>query len=319
MLGKSFDYLFSIASRLGKQQKLIILIYHRILDNPDYMYPYEPDIIKFKWQMELLASHFKVLPLAEALDRLYAGSLPSKAVCITFDDGYADNYQHAFPILLENGLPATFFVVSGMLNTDRMWNDDVVETVRHYPEPVMDLEFLGMGRHNLANPREKYNAAIALIKAIKYLPLRKRDEICRTIALLAADLPKRLMLTAEQVKHLSEQGMEIGSHSVNHPILKDLPIADWQAEILNSKLKLESVTGRAVRFFAYPNGKLNTDYTIDQTNFIKQCGYSAGFSTDSGCATAKANCLTLPRFTPWDVTPNRFLLRMAGMSVLGGV
>jgi len=305
------EFCLSIASGGSKRQKLILLIYHRVIDQPDYMYPSSITTEEFNWQFALLASKFNVLPLTEALERLQSGSLPPKAVCITFDDGYADNYLHAMPILKQYSLPASFFVVSGMINQDRMWNDDVVETVRCYPEPVLDLGFLNLGRHSIKTADEKFKVAERLVKTIKYLPFSERNRLCKELTGLVSELPTGLMLTSQQIRHLSDQGFEIGSHSVNHPILKGLAVKEWRHEILSSKAELENITGKQVKCFAYPNGKFDTDFSHEHCQYVKECGYTAALSTDWGCVTPRSDIWMLPRFTPWDHTPNRFLLRMA--------
>ena len=300
-----------MASGFGKRRKLIILIYHRVFAKPDFMCPEQIDSAKFDWQMALLASHFNVLSLSEALQQLKNGHLPSRAVCITFDDGYADNYTTALPILQRYGLSATFFVVSGMLNQSRMWSDDIVETIRLYPGAVLDLNALGFGAYAVSTVTEKAQAAAQIITQVKYLPLGERDAICRSIADLVDQPLLQLMLTTEQLNDLSAQGMEIGAHSVNHPILKNLPCEQWQYEILNCKLQLEAVLGKTVRYFAYPNGKLHDDYDREQCQFVEQCGYEAALSTEWGRVSRESDWFQLPRFTPWDHTPARFMLRMA--------
>ena len=107
--------LATLASGFGKKKKLFILIYHRVLDEPDFMRPGEVDKIKFAWQMELLSKYFNVLSMSDALEKIQKNTLPPRAVCITFDDGYADNYHNALPILKNNQLTATFFISSGYL------------------------------------------------------------------------------------------------------------------------------------------------------------------------------------------------------------
>jgi len=111
----------TLASGLGAQKKLSILIYHRVLDQADFMRPGEVDKQAFTWQMQLLARYFNVLSLNEALSGLQNDNLPPRAVTITFDDGYADNLHNALPILKQFGLSATFFIASGYLDGGRMW------------------------------------------------------------------------------------------------------------------------------------------------------------------------------------------------------
>lgn len=314
LITKGLKSILTFSSGRRQNQKLIILIYHRVLNEPDFMYSYTVDKEKFNWQMALLASEFNVLSLSDALNLLDSGLLPPRAVCITFDDGYADNYFNALPILKKYNLPATFFIVSGMLNQDRMWCDDVVEAIRLYPEPVMDLSALGLGGVSIANRDEKARVALQVVKSVKYLPLSERHARCRAIAGVVADMPTKMMLTSGQLKSLcAADGMEIGSHTVNHPILKNMPNAEWQHEILNCKTQLETLLNKPVRYFAYPNGRLYDDYGFEQRDFVEKCGYEAALSTEWRCVSAGTDWFQLPRFTPWDDSPNRFMLRMADM------
>lgn len=98
----------------GKRARLTILIYHRVLAEPDPIVNDEIDALTFEQHMELLRSGFNVLPLGEACKRLSEGTLPTRAACITFDDGYANNERIACPILTRLGLPATF-CINGVL------------------------------------------------------------------------------------------------------------------------------------------------------------------------------------------------------------
>src|SRR5882724_6749388 len=94
----------------GRNASLLVMIFHRVLPAPDAMMPDEPDAASFAAQMDLVAGNFNVLPLREAVTRLRSGTLPPRALSITFDDGYANNYEVALPILAARKLPATVFV-----------------------------------------------------------------------------------------------------------------------------------------------------------------------------------------------------------------
>jgi peptidoglycan/xylan/chitin deacetylase (PgdA/CDA1 family) len=312
---KALKALLSIASGFGANQKLIILVYHRVFDSPDLMYPTSnEDVEAFNWQMNLLASQFNVLSLSDALSKLKSGTLPPRAVCITFDDGYADNYLNALPILKCHNLPATFFITSGILNKNRMWNDDIVETIRHYEKPILDLTEFGLGVYDTDTPSKKAEVAKQIENDLKYLSFNERAEKCEAIAKLTPNLPQNLMLTSEQLKSLSDEPcIEIGGHSVNHPILTKIETVAWQSEIQECKKDLESIIKKPVRYFAYPNGKLGVDFDEHHASFAKECGYEAALSTNWGHVSRDSDLFRLPRFTPWDKTPIKFMLRMTSM------
>lgn len=302
--------LATIASGIGKKKKLLIMIYHRVLDEPDFMRPGEVDRTVFTWQMQLIAKHFNVLPLSEALERMQNDTLPPRAISITFDDGYADNYTQALPILQKFNLTATFFIANGFLNGGRMWNDTVIEAVRHFPGQVLDLTEIGLGRFDLNVETQKSQAASNIIHKIKHLPIKKRDEFTAYIAAQSQNLPDDLMMTSEQLRRLSETDMEIGGHTVNHPILAKLDDEAANEEIQQNKLFLEQLLNTTLRFFAYPNGKPDIDYLQQHRQMVMQNGYQAAVSTDWGVSTQDSDRWQLPRFTPWDNTTLKFMIRM---------
>ncbi len=307
---KLLEPLATLASGIGKRKKLFILIYHRVLDEPDFMRPDEADKERFTWQMELLSKHFNVLPLAEALERMQNDTLPPRAVCITFDDGYADNVTNALPILQRFGLKATFFIASGFLDGGRMWNDTVIEAVRNVQTPVLDLAEIGLGRFDVGNESQKCQAASRIINKIKHLPFEQRDKYTAYIAGQSQKLPDDLMMTSIQLKQLHQSGMEIGGHTLNHPILAKLDDEKVVYEITENKAFLESLLHSQLRFFAYPNGKPDVDYLRKQVQMVEQLGYEAAVSTQWGVVNSESDLWELPRFTPWDNAPVSFVLRI---------
>src|SRR5689334_21931860 len=112
-----------VASGKDRKAALVVLTYHRVLEAPDPMLPDEPDAAQFAAWLDALAQTFSVLSLVEALALRKEGRLPPRTLCITFDDGYANNAEIALPILLSRGLKATFFVATGFVGNGRMWND----------------------------------------------------------------------------------------------------------------------------------------------------------------------------------------------------
>jgi len=102
----------------GWQQRLLILIYHRVMKTRDWMLPGEPKVVEFAWQMRLLKRHFTVMPLCEAVHKLEMGSLPGRMGCVNFDNGYVDNATQAFPVPEGYNIPATAFVSTAYINGD---------------------------------------------------------------------------------------------------------------------------------------------------------------------------------------------------------
>lgn len=303
--------LASVVAPGGRLGGLSILIYHRVLSAPDPMNPDEPDAETFEWQMATVASHFAVLPLAEAIERLYRGTLPPRAAAITFDDGYADNVDVALPVLLRYGLPATFFVATGFLDGGRMWNDSIIEAVRRAPGAVLRTAESGGEIYPIRNAEQRYRAATSLIRSYKHLPPTERARAVRyfTDAIDVA-LPRTLMMTSAQVRTLVDHGMDVGGHTANHPILTALSDDDVRTEIVAGKRRLEEITERRVRLFAYPNGRPGQDYAPRHATIVRELGFDAAVSTAWGVGRRTSARYELPRFTPWDRTPRRYLSRL---------
>lgn len=295
----------------GDGAKLCILIYHRALPAPDILLSGEVDAATFESHMKLLASEFRVLPLSEACERLVQGELPARAACITFDDGYADNEQVALGILRRLNLQATFFVSTGYSNGGAMFNDIVIEAVRCARSGTHDLSALGLGIHKLEDNTSRRAALDALIMQLKYRPVCVRKDLAERVAeKLGVAVPANLMLSPRQIRRLHSEGMEIGGHTVNHPILAKLSEDEARAEIVDNKRRLEEITGAPVRLFAYPNGKPGQDYGPQHVRLVKEAGFAAAVSTVRGAAHRTSDLFQLPRFTPWDKTPLRFGMRL---------
>ena len=293
----------------GGCRGLSILVYHRVLAQPDRLFPDQVDAGRFAAQLDVLAHCFNVLPLGEAVARLRAGTLPPRAASITFDDGYADNHDVALPLLRGRGLHATFFIAVGYLDGGRMWNDTVIEMVRQAAGQV-DLAQLGLGIHPARTLEEKRVAVDALLAALKYRPMVERAELTAEIEARAGTLPANLMMSSAQVRALDSAGMDLGAHTVNHPILAGLPDAVARAEIMAGREMLQQLAVSRVRLFAYPNGKPGKDYGPEHVAMVRQLGFDAAVSTAWG-RSARADLYQLPRFTPWDRQPLRFALRLA--------
>jgi peptidoglycan/xylan/chitin deacetylase (PgdA/CDA1 family) len=311
--------LLHLCSPGGLRSRLSILMYHRVLPQPDPLFPGEGDVETFHVQIRNLAACFRIIPLLDAVRGLRQGKLPPRAACITFDDGYADNAEIALPILQKYGIPATFFVATGFLNGGRMWNDTVIELIRRAPGDMLDLAKVGLGQFEIGTMPKRRQALHFVLGKLKYLPLdsrRSRVEAMR--ALIPVILPSNLMMTSEQISILHNAGMEIGGHTANHPILARMENDAARAEIADGKEMLEGIIRAPVRLFAYPNGKPGSDYLLDHVKMVKDLGFDAAVSTAHGAARMNSDVFQLPRFTPWDRGQLRFTLRMA-QNMLGGV
>lgn len=288
-----------------------ILIYHRVVSEPDALLPDLPSAAEFDRQLAAVERWFTVLPLREAAARLRDGTLPVRSACVTFDDGYADNADVALPVLRRRGIPATFFVSTSYIDGGRMWNDSVIETIRAKQGDALDARPIGLDALDISTTAARRQAIDRVLSALKYLPQEERQKQADTLAAHAPrPLPSDLMMSADQVRTLHASGMEIGAHTVTHPILARVDPVRASGEIRDSKRRLEAITGKPVTLFAYPNGKPGRDYGREHVGMVRDLGFEAAVSTAWGVANAQSDAFQLPRFTPWDKSPGKFVLRL---------
>lgn len=302
----------SVAPHKAGAGRLCVLNYHRILSVPDPFLDTEPDVATFDWQMQLLKQCFNVLPLHEATAMLASERMPPRAVAISFDDGYRSIYDLALPILAKHALPATVFVTSGHIHDDSsMWNDRILAAMRLLPTLPLDLQALGLQVYPMASPAERKQTAGILTERCKYMSLLDRTRFINYLQGLAgANLRQDLMLTADMLRTLSSNNIEIGGHTVNHPILTRVDDDIARREITDNKSHLEEIIGKPVRLFAYPNGRRPNDYDERHVAMVAEAGYDAAFTTVSGAASAAYSRFEIPRRRPWDKTPLLFAIRL---------
>ncbi len=303
--------LFRLAASLLQtfEPKLNILMYHRVMPEPDPLRPWEIDQQQFRKHMQWISGNFNVIPLAEAVEQLKNGTLKRRSLAITFDDGYLDNATHALPVLQEFDFHATFFCTSAWLGGGQMWNDKVIESVRLWEDDTLTIDELDLYDLPLASIAEKNKAIASILPKLKYLPTAERQIIAERLESKISELPQ-LMMHAEQIKQLHAAGMEIGGHTHSHPIIAQLDDQSLQNELTTNKQMLETIIGEEISLFAYPNGKSGTDFRSDQSKLLKQAGFSMAVTTEPATAGRASELYELPRFTPWDSTKNRFLARL---------
>ena len=284
----------------GGGNRLLVLGYHRVLGALDPLYPGHPERHQFRRQMRTLCEDFHVLPLQDALDRLAGGNLPPAAVSITFDDGYADNFANALPVLQELHLPATFFVATGYLDGGVMFNDCVLEACRRVPAGEWDTRVAELGVVRVPETSARTAFAYELIRRIKYIADARRMEAALTLLRAAdAEPPKGLMMSRQQVAGLHAAGMAIGAHTRGHPILRLLDAQLVEREIAQGKGDLEDIIGQPVALFAYPNGNPDRDYGAREVAILRRLGFKWAVTTAYGYADARHDRLQIPRVDAW--------------------
>jgi peptidoglycan/xylan/chitin deacetylase (PgdA/CDA1 family) len=305
--------------RRVRQPSLFVITYHRVLPRPDPLLDGEPDVAAFHWQMALLSKCFNVMPLYDALRALDEGRLPPRTICVTFDDGYRSVHDLALPILRKFNLPATVFVTTSYIGGKggNMWNDRIINAVQSLPDGILDLTDIGLGSYPLTSVETRHAAVLRVTEAGKYLPPDERDSLIQRLDRMGGNTPVPLMLEPEMLVTLERNGVELGGHTISHPILTSLDDERARHEIGGGKRELEAMTGKPARLFAYPNGKPGDDFDARHVAMVREAGFSAAFTTAIGAVTADHGRFELPRSRPWDSTAFRFGLRLLYWLALG--
>lgn len=301
----------SLTAPRGRHATLTVLLYHRVLGEPDPLAPELLDSAGFDRHISCLSQVFRILSLDDALRRLRHGTLPPRALCITFDDGYRDNIDVAIPVLQRHDAVATFFVSTGFLGGGRMLYDTVVETVRRLPANLYELEWIGLGRRAIGDIESRRTFIAEFMRRIQRLSFEERAEACERLAFgVQSALPTDLMMTLEHVRALPALRMSVGAHTHDHPILAHIDAREASAQIVRSRDVLAGVLGSEPTLFAYPSGKPDIDYSSAHVEMVKRAGFSGAVSVSMGTATRDSDHFQVPRFVPWDRDPRHLALRI---------
>jgi len=301
---------FDVACGAPGFRRLLIFTFHRVLPAPDPLLAGEPYAETFAERLDWIRDLLNVLPLPEAAKRLREGSLPPRAACITFDDGYRNNHDVAAPLLAERGLPASFFVATGAIERGAMWNDLVIEAMRACGDRL-DLSEFELASVDVADETDRAKKLDPTIETIKYQPMERRAAIAdRLYTRYCGSAPPALMMSREMVGALARAGHDVGSHTVTHPILLKLDAAAAREEIERSRDWVGEATGRVPVSFAYPNGRPGVDFGPEHEDMVRSAGFTCAVATTWGCATGRSRPFALERFTPWESTRDGFVARI---------
>lgn len=283
--------------------KLSVFLFHKVPPKVDALQPGEIDAQTFARTVDFIESHFKVLPLVDAVTLLETDRLEEGVAAITFDDGYAEWLQGAAAELRRRGLPATFFVTSGQFGGLPMWHERLAHVVRHSPSATLDARSVNLPPLTLVSQAERAEAVRRLEFHFKYMPPVMREEMLQKLEAQAGVSHAQVQRMSESdLRDLANQGFEIGAHTLDHPILSLCDVAQARREIGACREHIEGLIGRPVCGFAYPNGRPRVDYNARHVDLVRQAGYRYAVASQWGVARAGTPVYQLPRFTPWGPT-----------------
>jgi len=280
--------------------KVAVLMYHRVLTKDEVVrYPVQPGMYVldsvFAQQMSFVRSNFTVLSLQELLDLWQRGEWSARAryCVITFDDGWLDNYRHAFPVLKQLRMPATIFLPTDYVGRNEwFWPDQLAvlcKSVADWKQRQERLEavetvfagFLGEDAAQLVEAVAHHKqVSDEIIERCKQLPTERIREFVQT---LAAELrvtlpPDRVIVNWDEVREMSRGGVSFGSHSCTHRIMTTITLDEVSEELVRSRQVLFDQGVNFVPVYCYPNG--NSDDSIE--DLVKAHGYEAAVSVRMG-------------------------------------
>jgi peptidoglycan/xylan/chitin deacetylase (PgdA/CDA1 family) len=286
----------------------------------------------FEEHLEILGSHATPISLQKLVEALKDGNIPDRGVVVTFDDGYSDNLEHAKPILERYGIPATVFITTRTMGGPREFWWDELERLLLLPGTLPetfhlningDIKKLELGEAGVyheqdywqnrgwsiiekADPSLRHSIYRSLCKQLHPLASNEQqkvlDELSAWAGAQSTGRPDYLPLAPDEIHALVQGGLvEIGAHTMTHPVLSLLPYNAQQIEIQNSKTELEEILGNSVTSFSYPYGS-RTDYTMETVSMVRKAGFTCACSVFPEVVWHATDLFQLPRVVvrDWD-------------------
>lgn len=250
-----------------------ILMYHRITDDPKGE---GLTADQFRQQVRIIKRDFVPMTLRDLLKAHENGKVPENAVVVTFDDGYADFAEVAFPILEAEGIPATLFVTTGFVNGDIwLWPDQIRYAINHSSIDKLTLAGIDQELSIQGDPITSWNTiADYCLTITNQQKLTLIDALFDQLEVTKPSAPPSSFrpISWAQLADMVKRGLDVGSHSISHPILTKLDEIQLYDELKLSRQTLQRETGHPVEVFCYPNGG-QSDFDERVQEKIKQCGY----------------------------------------------
>jgi peptidoglycan/xylan/chitin deacetylase (PgdA/CDA1 family) len=258
-----------------------IFVYHRFTP-PGIAVPHRVSQDVFAWQLEQISKRNNVLTLRDCVAYfLEKRRWPKRAVVLTIDDGYADFYEYAYPELSRRGLGATFFVTTNFIDRKSwLWPDRIEYAVGNTHRQAVTMDLAGESINlPLATALQREFTRSRLTELCKTLPDEARIVFITTLeTALKVDLPTEpttayQSATWSQLENMQENGIEIGSHTMNHPILSMLNPGQLKEEIIKSRDVIRGRLGEEVCSFCYPNSS-ESDINEAVLDMVRTSGYT---------------------------------------------
>jgi len=263
---------------------LTIVTYHRIID-PDKIDSANREVVsatpkEFEKQMKFVSEHFTPIDffdLKEIVEKKKA--VPQNPIIISFDDGYRDNYDNAFPVLKKFNLKGVIFLATGFIGTDKtFWWDEISSIILETSKkqiciPSISEKFLKLSEKSDVKYRRQFIEE--LLNKIKTMPESKKNGIINELREVCGNIKnsQSVMLDWNMALEMQKNGVELGAHTVNHPVLSQIKHDDIRREIALSGFEIREKTGIKPVSFCYPVGK-KTSFNEIIAEEVKTQGFS---------------------------------------------
>lgn len=290
----------------------IIVNYHYIHDLPASeagrgVYPCS--LSDFDKQVRELSQKFKIVSVPDLYKAAQSG-VDGKFCAITFDDGLRDHFDNAIPILKKYGAFGTFFIITSTFDgkvpvahklhqiRSRLSIPDLIKKYNEFmpDRPIPTDAFI--------DKNERYDDVLTsnFKTTISRLPREEADNfLAHLISELGwkeSEMAKKLFITPEEVRKMSEAGMEIGAHSDSHDSLAVLSEAEVERDVVKSMKVLTELLGKGVPVFSYPHGQ----FKPERLAIFEKAGFCLGVTTERRSVSKEDRPMTLPRYDTNDVS-----------------
>jgi peptidoglycan/xylan/chitin deacetylase (PgdA/CDA1 family) len=289
----------------GKNGHILwILRYHSVSDYEDQNFRYlTPSIAVspgiFESHIALLSRSYRIVSLDDVVAWISgATSFPRRAVAITFDDGYRDNYRYAYPILKKYGATATFYVVTDAIgNAQPLWTAELRDIVYRASQRHVTLNSIGTQPMDLSDERAKRQSIQTIGRIMRCTTKKRRGEIVREmrekLSAKSDGFLHQVMMSWDDLREMKQGGMGIGSHTMSHPLLTGIPEEEAKVEIALSKAKIEEELGAPVVHFSYPNPGESAHVNETVKTLVCQAGYLTARTSFKGSVDQDSDPLAL--------------------------
>ncbi|MEO8296913.1 MAG: polysaccharide deacetylase family protein [Burkholderiales bacterium] len=281
-----------------------ILMYHRVIadrSEDPFGLGMCVRLHHFAAQLRYLQRDFEPISLPDAVARLRRGEpLPPRALSITFDDGYLDNLELAYPLLKQHGMPWSLFIATGGLEQGEMlWWDRVIRAFALTGEGKLDTGVINLPLRQQQLPLDGAHRETSLQAVLGALWAMPIEAVMVCVAVMekvllragASGGPRATRMRPDQIRQLGQEGVEIAAHTVRHPNLTLLGPGEALRELQQSRRTVEAITGIPVIGFAYPGGRANAEVA----DAVVQAGFDYAVGTVSGINTGPYELLELTR------------------------